>query len=86
MDTFDTIHRLAADLLKMPVDILMQAATLDEAGLDSLTFVDLVFAIEARFAVAMPAADLDRVRSLRDLAVIVDRLVGREAQSHDEPP
>lgn len=86
MDTFDTIHRLAAELLKLPVEFLAQTTTLEEAGLDSLTSVDLVFAIEAKFAVTIPAADLDNMRSLHDLAIVVDRLVSRQTQRRDEPP
>jgi acyl carrier protein len=86
MDTFETIHRLAAELLKLPAQLLAQTTTLEEAGLDSLTSVDLVLAIEAQFSVSIPAADLDPVRSLHDLAVIVDRLMSRQTQRHDELP
>jgi acyl carrier protein len=84
MDTCDTLHRLAADQLKIPVENLQRAASLREAGIDSLATLDLIFAIEARFAISIGAEDMSSVQSLRDLAVVVDRLVTRKAHCHVE--
>ncbi len=84
MDTFDTIHRLAADTLGVPAELLLRAKTLEDAGLDSLATLDLIFAIEARFAISIPAEDVGCVRSLRELAVVVDRLVTRKAHCPED--
>jgi acyl carrier protein len=84
MDTCDTIQRLAAELLNIPPEPLLRATTLREAGIDSLATLDLIFAVEARFAISIGAEDIDRVHSLRDLAVVVDRLVTRKAHCHDD--
>jgi acyl carrier protein len=83
MDTLDTIHRLAVDTLNVAEEALLRATTLNEAGIDSLAAIDLVFAIEAHFGITIAADDLARVRSLRDLAVVADRMVTREARRHD---
>jgi acyl carrier protein len=83
MDTLDTIRRLAADTLNVAEGPLLRATTLNEAGIDSLAAIDLVFAIEAHFGITIAAEDLGRVRSLRDLAVVADRLSTRDACHHD---
>jgi acyl carrier protein len=84
MDTCDSLHRLAADLLKIPIESVQRAKSLREAGIDSLATLDLIFAIEARFAISIGVEDVSDVRSVRDLAVIVDRLVTRKAHCHVE--
>ena len=83
MDTLDTIRRLANEVLNVAEEPLRRATTLNEAGIDSLAAVELVFVIEAHFGIGIGTQDLARVRSLRDLAVIADRLTLREALCHD---
>jgi acyl carrier protein len=83
MDTFDTIHRIAVERLRLAPERLLRATTLGEAGIDSLSAIDLILAIETRFSIAIDAEDMDRVRSLRDLAVLVDRIITRKAHTHD---
>lgn len=83
MDTFDTLHRLAVEKLRLPSERLLRAATLAEAGVDSLAAVDLILAIEHRFAIEINAIDVICVRTLRDLAVLVDRIISRKVHSHD---
>lgn len=83
MDTFETIHKLAVDKLQLPAERLMRATTLNEAGIDSLSAVDLIFAIESRFSIEISATDIASVESLRDLAVLVDRIITRKAHAHD---
>jgi acyl carrier protein len=84
MDTFTRIHRLASDMFGIPIEPLLRARTLGDAGIDSLLATDLVFAIEARFAISIAVEDVSNVQSLRDLAVVVDRLVTRKTHDHDE--
>ena len=81
MDTFTTIHRLATDMFSIPTEPLLRARTLREAGIDSLGAIDLIFAIESRFRISITPEEIDSVRSLRDLAAVVDRLVTRRTHS-----
>lgn len=84
METYDTLQRLAAEALGVPPDILQRAKTFREAGIDSLDTLDLIFTIEARFDICLGPEDVMNVYSLRDLAVVVDRLVTRKAHDHVE--
>ena len=84
MDTFTTIQRLAAERLDLSTESLAHARTLAEAGIDSLATLDLITAIEARFAIGVAPEDLDGVHSLRDLAAVVDRLVTRKSHVYEE--
>ena len=78
MDTFTTIHRLAAEMFGIPTEPLLRARTLGEAGIDSLAAIDLIFAIESRFRISITPEEINDVHSLRDLAAVVDRLVTRK--------
>ena len=82
MDTFMALHRLTADMFDIPPEPLSRAQTLLEVGIDSLKSVDLVLAIEKHFAISIAAEDLGDVRSLQELAAVVDRLITRKAH-HD---
>jgi len=74
MDTLDTIERIASEKLGIAAERLKSAHTLSEAGIDSLAATELVFAIEAQFGVVIDATELARVRTMQDLADIVDAL------------
>ncbi len=82
METLNTIRRLAVDTLNVPEEPLLRATTLREAGIDSLSAVDLVFAVETHFGIVITGDELARVRSLRDLAVVADRLISRYPAHH----
>ena len=84
METIDVIQRLATDVCRIPGEVLLRAGTLRDAGIDSLAAIDLVFAIENRFAITIGAEDVANVHSVRDLAVMVDRLVTRKAHTNEE--
>ena len=87
--TFDTIRRLAVDTLDVPEIALLRARTLREAGVDSLATLDLLSAIEAYYGIHIAAEELADVRSLRDFAALVERLLSRQARHfevHHESP
>jgi acyl carrier protein len=81
--TFETIRRLAVDTLDVPEVLLLRARTLNEAGIDSLAALDLVFAIETHYGISIRAEELTEVSSLKDFAVIAERLISREACHHE---
>jgi|GEM_PF-81768 len=78
MDTLNTIRRLAAETLDVPDETLLRATTLQDAGIDSLAAIDLVFAVEGFYGVTIAAEELQNMHSLRDLAASVDRLTSHE--------
>jgi acyl carrier protein len=82
MDTTFEIEALAIEKLNVSPERLHAATTFDEAGIDSLAAIDLVFAIEAHFGILIDADELVRVNSLRELIALVDALVQKGVRSH----
>ncbi|MEJ1966617.1 MAG: acyl carrier protein [Gammaproteobacteria bacterium] len=80
--SLDIVRRLAVDTLNLPDSVVATATTLQEAGIDSLSAIDLIFAIEAYFGITIAANDLANMRSLSDLAACVDRLTAHEARRY----
>lgn len=80
--SLDTVRRLAVDTLNLPDSVVATATTLEEAGIDSLSAIDLIFATEAHFGITIAANDLANMRSLADLAACVDRLTAYEARRY----
>jgi acyl carrier protein len=77
-----TVQRLAAETLNLPLDAMVPTATFREAGIDSLSTIDLLFAVEGHFDVTLPPDELQQLRSLSDLATSVDRLTAREVRHY----
>jgi acyl carrier protein len=75
METTAAIENLALETLNVSPERLRAATTFDEAGIDSLAAIDLVFAIEAHFGILIDADALARVHSLGDLIAVVDARV-----------
>jgi acyl carrier protein len=75
METTAAIETLALERLNVSAERLRAATTFEEAGIDSLAAIDLVFAIEAHFGILIEADDLLGVHSLRDLIAVVDARV-----------
>jgi acyl carrier protein len=77
-----TVQRLAAETLNLPLDAMVPTITLREAGIDSLSTIDLLFAVEGHFDITLPPEELQQLRSLADLAASVDRLTDREVRRY----
>jgi acyl carrier protein len=84
MDTTTAIETLAMERLNVSPERLRSATTFDEAGIDSLSAIDLIFAIEAHFEIYIDADELIGVNSLSDLIAIVNVLASKAAhpQAH----
>lgn len=82
MDTTTAIETLAMEHTGVSEERLRTATTLEEAGIDSLAAIDLVFAIEAHFGVLIGEDELTRVQSLSDLVAAVDGLVTGGERAH----
>jgi acyl carrier protein len=81
--TLATVRRLAIETLAIPESALSDDTTLADAGVDSLSALELVFAVEGHYGISIDPADADRIQSLGDLAASVDRLT-EQATSHYE--
>ncbi len=73
MDTTTVIESLALEMLGVTPERLRAATTLEEAGIDSLGAIDLVFANESHLGILIDADALGAVHSLRDLVDAIER-------------
>jgi acyl carrier protein len=80
--SLSTVQRLAAETLNLPLGAMMPTISFREAGIDSLSTIDLVWAVESHFDITLPPDELQQLRSLADLAASVDRLTAREARRY----
>ena len=80
--SLSTVQRLAAETLNRPLHTMTPHATFRESGIDSLSTLDLLCAVEGHFDITVPPQDLQHLRSLADLADSVDRLISREARRY----
>ena len=81
MDTTTAIETLAMEKLNVSPERLRAATTFEEAGIDSLAAIDLVFAIEAQFGILIDADALFAVDSLQGLITLVNGLVDDDARA-----
>ena len=72
MSTFDEVVQLIHERFGVERGILDPTATLTEFGLDSLTLVELIFAIEEHFGIQIP--DPADIKNLKGLATLIDGL------------
>lgn len=76
--TFDAVAAVLVDKFHVPPDKAQPEATLDGLGLDSLTLMEFVFAVEDRFDVRIPEDRLDPRQAgvtLERLAELLDEAV-----------
>lgn len=76
------VQRLAAETLDLPLDEMIPTLTFREAGIDSLSTLDLLFAVEGHFDITLPPEELQQLRSLSDLADSIDRLTAQEVRRY----
>jgi len=74
MTTLQTIQHLLAAEMSLGADTLDPARPLDELGIDSLAVIECMFKLEDKFGISVENRDTN-VRTLQDIADLVDRLV-----------
>lgn len=74
MDTLLVIKELAAKQFGGEPDSVDADAPVDQLGIDSLGFLEFLFELEDRFGIPIPQDSVGGVRTLRDLAGVVDTL------------
>lgn len=79
MDTLQTIKELAATQFGAAVDAIDETASVDKLGIDSLGFLEFMFEVEDKFGVSVPQESLSGVRTLKELAVVVDGVLAAKS-------
>ena len=54
-ETFDTVAEVISDTCEIPVDdIKLESHAIEDLGIDSLDFLDIVFALDKKFGIKIP--------------------------------
>jgi len=82
--THDAIAEIIAENFSVAKESLTPETTLEDLAIDSLAVIEVLFAVEDRFHIAIPAApgNQGEFRTLGDLVAYVDRLI---AEQHPAP-
>ena len=72
ISTSNRVKRMIADAMRVHVrDVLLDVSLVDDFGMDSLVFVELVMDIEHELDIQLDDIDLQRVVTVRDLVKLV---------------
>ncbi|MET0541789.1 MAG: acyl carrier protein [Variovorax sp.] len=73
MSSLKELQELIQEKYGIDAAALDPTASMREKGFDSLALVEFVFAIEDKFGITMPDADLN-IDTLAELAAVVDKI------------
>jgi acyl carrier protein len=74
METLLTIREIPAKQFGGEADSIDVDVQVDKLGIDSLGFIEFLFELEDGFGLAIPPESVNGVRTLRELAAVVDSL------------
>ena len=79
ISTSNRVKRMIADAMRVHVrDVLLDVSLVDDFGMDSLVFVELVMDIEYELGIKLDDIDLQGVVTVRDLVKLVRVAIGNE--------
>ncbi len=81
MTTLDSLKDLAAKQFGGDPASIDTNAGIDTLGLDSLGFLEFLFELEDHFSIAIPQDRVTGVRTLAELATVIDELLAAKAAS-----
>lgn len=90
--TEPTIARIAGYIAKQTgkdISTISAGSTLDEIGIDSFDFIELVFQIEEEFGIHVDHNQNDiasRLKTVGDIAGLIDELVAAKAGKKTDSP
>jgi acyl carrier protein len=79
--TLPTIKELAAKQFGATPDTIDENAPIDQLGVDSLGFLEFLFELEDKLGVPIPQESVANVKTLHDLATVVDGLLADKTKS-----
>ena len=81
MSTSDALREILDENFGIPAERLQPDTTLAELEIDSLAVIEVLFAVEERFGITVPAAPASSSQSLQtfgDIVAYVDRLIAEQ--------
>jgi acyl carrier protein len=79
MSTIDTIKELAAKQFGGEANAIDATKPIDQLGVDSLGFLEFLFELEDKLGISIPQDSVTNVRTLGELATVVDGLMTAKA-------
>ena len=74
MDLIETIRKLIADELEIPIQNILDNRSLrGEYGLDSVAAVNVIFALETQLGISVDVKDIVNVDTINDLRQLIQR-------------
>ena len=80
MDTLLSIKELAAKQFGGDANGVDVDAPVDQLGIDSLGFLEFLFELEDKLGISIPQESVTNVKTLRELADVVDQLATAKTQ------
>jgi acyl carrier protein len=74
MDTLLVIKEVAGKQFGGEPESVDADVPVEQLGIDSLGFLEFLFELEDRFSLSIPQEDVKGVRTLRELAAVIDSL------------
>ena len=75
-DILRRVIKAIAETQRVPEESIGADATFEQLGIDSLDGIQIAFAIENEFNINVPDDAIRTIRSVRDLAEGVEKLIG----------
>jgi acyl carrier protein len=75
MNTLLAIKEVAAKQFGGEPEAIDENAPVDQLGIDSLGFLEFLFELEDRFALSIPQDSVAGVKTLGELATVIDQLI-----------
>jgi acyl carrier protein len=76
VEIYAALHAIFAEVFGREIILSPGLSARDVAGWDSFKQIDIIMAVEARFAVEFTTAELDGLRNVGDLARVVAARLG----------
>ena len=80
MDTLLSIKELAAKQFGGVANDIDIDAPVDQLGIDSLGFLEFLFELEDKLGISIPQESVTNVKTLRELADVIDQLAASKSQ------
>jgi len=80
VDTLLSIKELAAKQFGGDANAIDIDAPVDQLGIDSLGFLEFLFELEDKLGISIPQESVASVKTLRELAEVVDQLATSKPQ------
>ena len=71
--TFEKVQKILAEQLELDADeITLDSSLVEDLGIDSLDFVDIVMSLEDEFDTEFPEEDMTDIKTVGDIVKYID--------------